>query len=130
MTVKMKQTSTQNFQNWVQMIYIDDAVKMIFNDKTHTVITASYQTNMQNFCKLQHLNVFIIHLITTLSSSMYVWFQLMYRSMKNQKMLYACSQHLNIWYEVQTLKNIIIEKVFIQIMTWKILQNQLNQLYN
>ena len=114
----------------MQTAYINDIMKMIFNNKTHTVITASYQTNTQNFCELQHLNVFIVHLITTLSFSMYVWFQLMYRSIKNQKMLCTCSQCLNIQYEIQILKNIIMKKVFIQITVQKILQNQLDQFYS
>ena len=96
MMMKMEQTSTQSFQNWVQTAYINDAVKMIFNDETHTVITAFYQTNIQNFCELQYLDIFIVHLTAMLPSSMYVWFQFIYKLMKNQKMLCACSQCLNI----------------------------------
>lgn len=126
--VGMKRVSKWKFWNWVQITYINDFMKMIFNNKTHTVITTLYCINIQKFCKLQHLNILMVHLTTTLPPSMYDWFQPMYDSMKNQKMLCAYSQCLNIWYKVWILKDVITEKVFIQIMTWKILQNQIEWL--
>lgn len=122
-TVGLERASHLEFRDWVQQAYSDGAVKMIFNDEAHTATTAPYRKEARTFCELQHLDVPTVHLTATLPPSMYARFEPTYGSMCGHKVLRACSQRLNIRYEVRTLEHATTEEAFIQAAARAILQD-------